>query len=107
MEKQTSNKNIQSGKVTKTSIEITNPLLEKIEFLEERIKVLGNICNEINPYGPISDDLKMRLLDFNILNLDDPFKVTNSLLMLLEDSIDELHILKPFDIDNSLVKEIL
>ena len=84
-----------------------NPLKEKIDYLEARIKVLGDICSEVNPYESIPDELKMRLLDFNILNLDDPFKVTNSLLMLLEDTIDELHILKPFDIDSSPVKEIL
>ena len=84
-----------------------NPLQEKIDYLESRIKVLGDICSEINPYESIPDELKMRLMDFNILNLDDPFKVTNSLLMLLEDTIDELHILKPFDIESSSVKEIL
>ena len=28
---------------------------------------------------------------------NDPFKITNALLILLEDSIDELHILKPFN----------
>lgn len=84
-----------------------NPLQEKIEYLEARIKKLGDICSELNPYAPIPDELKMRLMDFNILDLSDPFKITNTLLVLLEDTIDELHIIKPFNEDESLVKEIL
>ncbi len=87
--------------------EYHNPLQEKVIYLENRIKVLGDICTELNPYAPISDELKMRLMDFNILELSDPFKVTNTLLMLLEDTIDELHVIKPFNEQESLVKEIL
>jgi hypothetical protein len=95
------------GRINEVDLSDYNPLQEKIEYLEARIKVLGDICSEINPYTSIPDELKMRLLNFNILNLDDPFKVTNTLLMLLEDTIDELHILKPFDLESSPVKEIL
>ena len=84
-----------------------NPLQEKIDYLEARIKLLDTICTEINPYETISDELKMLLLNFNILEFNDPFKVTNTLLMLLEDTIDELHVLKPFDDTNSTIKEIL
>ena len=88
-------------------IDLSKLTEQKILELEARIKTLDDICSEINPYQTIPDELKMRLLDFNILNLDDPFKVTNSLLMLLEDTIDELHIIKPFDLESSTVKEIL
>lgn len=70
---------------------------DKILYLEERIKKLGEICNDLNPYTPISPEFKLRLREFNILEFDDPFKITNALLILLEDSIDELHILKPFN----------
>lgn len=72
-----------------------NPMLEQIEFLENRIKVLSDICNDINPYAEISNDQKMQLMNFNILDFSDPFKITNQLLVLLEDSIDELHLLRP------------
>lgn len=95
------------GRLNESDLSQYNPFQEKIAELEARIKILGDICSEINPYESIPDELKMRLMDFNILNLDDPFKVTNSLLMLLEDSIDELHIMKPFDLESSSVKEIL
>lgn len=95
------------GRIHKPDLSDYNPLQEKIDYLEARIKLLGDICTEINPYEAIPDDLKMKLLDFNILDLNDPFKVTNKLLMLLEDTIDELHVIKPYDDTNSTVKEIL
>ena len=95
------------GRINNSDLSNYNPLQEKIEELEARIKTLGDICSEINPYAEIPDELKMRLMDFNILNLDDPFKVTNTLLMLLEDTIDELHVIKPYDDTDSPVKEIL
>lgn len=68
---------------------------EKIQHLENRIKKLGDICNELNPYLPVSPEFKMRLREFNIQEATDPFHVTNALLRLLEDTINELHLLKP------------
>jgi hypothetical protein len=70
---------------------------EKIVYLEDRIKKIGDICTDLNPYNPITDDFKLRLREFNILEFSDPFKITNALLILLEDTIDELHLLKPFN----------
>ena len=70
---------------------------EKILYLEARIKMLGEICSDLNPYQPIPHDFQQRLREFNILEFSDPFKITNALLILLEDTIDELHILKPFN----------
>lgn len=70
---------------------------EKILYLESRIAKLGDICKDLNPYMPIPDDFKLRLREFNILEFEDPFKITNALLILLEDTIDELHVLKPFN----------
>lgn len=95
------------GRITESDLSNYNPLQEKVEYLEARIKTLGDICTEINPYAPIPDELKMKLLDFNIVDLNDPFNVTNTLLMLLEDTIDELHVIKPYDESTSPVKEIL
>lgn len=81
-------------------------LEDSIVLLEARIKKLGDICNELNPYVPMSDDFKMRLREFNIMEFEDPFKITNALLMLLEDSIDELHTLRPLS-PEELLKENL
>ena len=102
------NQNIEElGRITETDLTSYNPLQEKIESLELRIKMLSDICNELNPYTEIPEDLKMKLMNYNILDFSDPFKITNQLLMLLEDTIDELHILKPFDDSNLDIKEIL
>ena len=95
------------GRIQSPDLSDYNPLQEKIDYLEARIKMLNDICTEINPYESISDKLKMKLMDFNILELNDPFKVTNTLLMLLEDTMDELHVIKPFNDTNTSVKEIL
>ena len=78
-------------------IQIQSQNDEKILYLENRIKKLGEICNNLNPYLPITDEFKLGLKEFNIMEFNDPFQITNALLMLLEDTIDELHILKPFD----------
>lgn len=108
MNQTTDPKNIADlGRISENDLADYNPLQEKIDYLEARIKVLGDICSELNPYEEIPDELKMRLMDFNIVGLEDPFKVTNQLLTLLEDSIDELHVIKPFDESTSPVKEIL
>ena len=98
---------IEIGRIQNPDLSDYNPLQEKVDYLEARIKLLDDICTEINPYESIPDELKMKLMDFNILDLNDPFKVTNTLLMLLEDTIDELHIIKPYDDTNSTIKEIL
>lgn len=68
---------------------------DKAMELKARIQKLGQLCNELNPYGAISDDHKKILMSYDILDFSDPFKITNQLLVLLEDSIDELHLLEP------------
>ena len=74
---------------------ISNCNNEKILELQIRIQKLSDICQDLNPYLEVSPELQLRLSEFHILELSDPFKVTNTLLMLLEDSIDELHMLCP------------
>ena len=79
---------------------------EKIILLENRIQKLGEICNELNPYLPIPQDFKLKLREFNILEVEDPFKITNALLRLLEDSIDELHLLKPLSDEEMKIENL-
>jgi hypothetical protein len=79
---------------------------DKILSLKVRIQKLSNICQELNPYEEIPLPLKERLAEFQIYELSDPFKVTNTLLLLLEDTIDELHILEPLS-DSIKLDEIL
>jgi len=85
---------------------IHTPDQEKILYLEDKIKKLGDICNELNPYLPIDADFKLRLREFKIINADDPFHVTNALLRLLEDAINELHTLKPLSEEEMRIENL-
>lgn len=67
---------------------------DKIKSLEQTINILKNLCNTINPYEKISDQQKKILAQFHITDFYDPFTITNKLLVLLEDSIEELQQLK-------------
>jgi hypothetical protein len=89
------NQNIEIEKLEQSNLLLIKD--DKILELKMRIQKLSQICQELNPYQEISPELKMKLKDFQILELSDPFRVTNTLLMLLEDAIDELHVLCPLD----------
>lgn len=97
------NKSLESDKQTSV---FSSPLSETIEVLEARIKKLSDICNELNPYAPVDESFKKRLREFNIMEFEDPFKITNALLRLMEDSIDELHQLRPLS-PEEMMKENL
>lgn len=63
-------------------------------FLEERIAELEDICQHIDPAQEISEEMKLRLERFHIVDLIDPFMITNKLVVLLEDAIEEWQSLK-------------
>ena len=67
---------------------------ERIDFLANNINVLNRLCLKLDPYRPVSDEQKNILKEFNIEDCYDPFKVTNQLLTLLENYIEELHCLQ-------------
>ncbi len=100
------NKSILEGTLSDLRSTDLAPNQEKIKFLEERIKRLGDICNELNPYGPISAEFKKSLREFNIIEANDPFQVTNALLRLLEDAIHELHVLKPLSEEEMRIENL-
>jgi hypothetical protein len=80
---------------------------EQIIVLEKKIALLNKICNEINPYQNLSDQMKTDLQSFGILDFSNPFKLTNTLVLLLEDAIEELHQLKPFNFSDESCEEKL
>ncbi len=63
----------------------------EIELLQKKISQLNNICNTLNPYGPISTPMQEELSQFGIDDIDNPFTVTNKLILLLENSVDDLN----------------
>lgn len=72
---------------------------EKIEILEAKIAKLNKICDEVNPYQELSEEMKNQLRELGILEFSNPFHITNTLVMILEDTIDELHQIKPFEVN--------
>ena len=64
---------------------------ERIDFLANNINVLNGLCLKLDPYKSVSDEQKKILKEYNIEDFHDPFKVTNQLLLLLENYIEELH----------------
>ena len=63
---------------------------KSVEELKEQVKVLRKICGQINPYAPLSPRIKKKLASYKITQWDDPFALTNKLLVLLDDSMEEL-----------------
>jgi len=57
--------------------------------LEVKIAELKDLCQNLDPYSPLSEKAKSKLLGHGINEFDNPFTITNKLLLLLEDSISE------------------
>ncbi len=68
----------------------------QIKMLEDKIAMLRKICDEINPYEPLNITMQERLMEVEIHDFSDPFKITNALIKNLEDAMEELNRLKPF-----------
>lgn len=63
---------------------------EYILKLKERIQNLKELCQNLDPYVEISQSVKEQLLSVGIESYDNPFNITNQLLMMTENSIEEL-----------------
>ena len=63
------------------------------EFLANQIKELKLLCDEMDPYGEIGQEHLEKLSKLGISDLNDPFSLTNRLILMLEDSIEELELL--------------
>jgi hypothetical protein len=74
---------------------IQNEINEEITLLKKRIEKLSFICEEINPFNELNDEQKDLLQSVGILDFSNPFHITNTLVVLLEDSIEKLHLLNP------------
>ena len=58
--------------------------------LEQRFKKLSSLCLELNPYLPLSPEIKEQLKEFHITEFHDPFTITNKLLVLLDEAEHDL-----------------
>ena len=73
---------------------LTNCLTEQIKVEKKSkdkvdIKVLKNFVDTFDPYSPISKNDEKFLRTLNIFSIEDPFKVTNQLIILLEELIEK------------------
>ena len=66
-------------------------LLDQKRFeLERKINSLKEFCQEFDPYQEITSEHKEFLNNHEIFQFDDPFFITNKLLLLTENLIEEL-----------------
>lgn len=64
---------------------------DRIKELEELIETLNTICSTLDPYKPMNEAMKAQIEKLNIVVTEDPFALTNQLVVLLEDAVEELH----------------
>jgi hypothetical protein len=57
--------------------------------LEKNITRLKFLCDNLDPYSPIEGHFKKELSFFEITKFRDPYDLTNQLLKLMEDSLEE------------------
>jgi hypothetical protein len=71
---------------------------EKIIELELKISKLRYICENVNPYAEIPDEMQSKLKEIGIKDFSNPFTFTNNLILLMEDAIEELESFKSMQI---------
>lgn len=64
---------------------------KQVERLESLIEKLNFICSNLDPYNPIPSTMREMIKELDIVKIDDPFTLTNQLVVLLEDAVEELH----------------
>lgn len=62
----------------------------RVKLIGQRVEVLNKLCTDLDPYQEIPASYLQVLADFGINEATDPFQVTNQLVVLLEESIEEL-----------------
>ncbi|MBK23164.1 MAG: hypothetical protein CME70_04085 [Halobacteriovorax sp.] len=66
------------------------PTLIDLNMLEKRVKKLERLCQEVDPFIPLSEELKNELSLFGIINWRDPDHLTKQIILMFEDSVKEL-----------------
>ncbi len=74
--------------------QISEPSLIDLNLLERRVKKLEKLCQEVDPFIPLTDELKNELSMFGIENWRDPDHLTKQIILMFEDSVKELRDLK-------------
>ncbi len=59
--------------------------------LQGRIEVLRSLCQEIDPYAPLNSEVREQLEELGIDAGEDPFALTNRLILMMENALEEFH----------------
>ncbi len=66
----------------------------QITILKKKISLLEQLMKNLDPYAPLSKANETQLKKFNILNLNDPYILTNQLILCLEESVQQLQFMQ-------------
>ena len=58
--------------------------------LEKRAEVLKHLCHHLDPYSPLSQGELKQLEEVGIETTEDPFHLTNILILYVEDTLEEI-----------------
>ena len=58
--------------------------------LHHRAEVLKELCHELDPYSPLKTKDVKRLQGVGIVDIEDPFHLTNTLILYVEDTLEEI-----------------
>lgn len=61
-----------------------------LKELNNRASLLKEMCLKIDPYSPLQPREKEELQELGIKNIDDPFRLTNELILRMEDTLEEI-----------------
>ena len=73
-----------------TSSQEQHSIVGRIQELSIIIEDLNLLCNELDPYHPLTQEMGKRLATYGVFESDDPFLITNKLVLILENSVEEL-----------------
>ena len=81
--------NIESQKVQKRKISHSKAVENRPKHFvsDERMEELKILCHELDPFQQMSLEQKLRLQEFGVKDLSNPFEITNKLLLILEENL--------------------
>lgn len=71
------------------SVPFSDKKLRLVE-LQNKVVKLNAMAETLDPYQEIPLETQAELKSFGVLVLDDPFAITNQLVVILEDTVEEL-----------------
>ena len=63
---------------------------ERIQELSNVIEELNTLCRDLDPYQPIDTKTQEQLKRYGVFEIDNPFVITNKLVLILENAVEEL-----------------